>query len=74
MPCARCEAMGVDLDRGVLRMSLVHYTSAEDVARLIAALDACFERQTGGRLPSLGLADSPPRIFVQDEAWQAASA
>ena len=35
------EAMGVDLARGVLRMSLVHYTSAADVARLIAALDAC---------------------------------
>ena len=33
------EAMGVDLGRGVLRMSLAHYTSAEDVARLIAALD-----------------------------------
>ncbi|MGB3313941.1 MAG: nitrogen fixation protein NifS, partial [Albidovulum sp.] len=32
-------AMGVDLDRGVLRLSLVHYTSAEDVARLISALD-----------------------------------
>ena len=35
------EAMGVDLAKGVLRMSLVHYTSAADVARLIAALDAC---------------------------------
>jgi selenocysteine lyase/cysteine desulfurase len=34
------EAMGVDLDRGVLRMSLVHYTSAGDVQRLIRALDA----------------------------------
>jgi selenocysteine lyase/cysteine desulfurase len=34
------EAMGVDLEKGVLRMSLVHYTSSEDVARLIAALDA----------------------------------
>jgi selenocysteine lyase/cysteine desulfurase len=34
------EAMGVDLDRGVLRMSLVHYTSPEDVTRLITALDA----------------------------------
>jgi selenocysteine lyase/cysteine desulfurase len=34
------EAMGVDPDRGVLRMSLVHYTSADDVARLIKALDA----------------------------------
>jgi selenocysteine lyase/cysteine desulfurase len=33
-------AMGVDPDRGVLRLSMVHYTSAEDVARLIAALDA----------------------------------
>jgi selenocysteine lyase/cysteine desulfurase len=33
------QAMGVDLGRGVLRMSLVHYTSPEDVARLIAALD-----------------------------------
>jgi selenocysteine lyase/cysteine desulfurase len=32
------EAMGVDLSAGVLRLSMVHYTSAEDVARLIAAL------------------------------------
>ncbi|MEZ5755952.1 MAG: aminotransferase class V-fold PLP-dependent enzyme [Paracoccaceae bacterium] len=32
-------AMGVDLGQGVLRMSAVHYTGAEDVARLIAALD-----------------------------------
>lgn len=32
-------AMGIDLKRGVLRISMVHYTSAEDVARLIAALD-----------------------------------
>jgi selenocysteine lyase/cysteine desulfurase len=32
-------AMGVDLDKGVLRMSLVHYTSAADVTRLIGALD-----------------------------------
>jgi selenocysteine lyase/cysteine desulfurase len=32
-------AMGVDLDRGVLRLSMVHYTSAADVARLIEALD-----------------------------------
>ena len=34
------EAMGVDLDLGVLRMSLTHYTSAGDVTRLIKALDA----------------------------------
>jgi len=33
-------AMGIDPGRGVLRMSMVHYTSAGDVARLIAALDA----------------------------------
>lgn len=33
------EAMGVDLKRGVLRMSLVHYTSPDEVARLITALD-----------------------------------
>jgi selenocysteine lyase/cysteine desulfurase len=32
-------AMGIDLDKGVLRMSAAHYTSAEDVSRLIAALD-----------------------------------
>lgn len=32
-------AMGIDLDRGVLRLSMVHYTSPEDVARLIGALD-----------------------------------
>jgi selenocysteine lyase/cysteine desulfurase len=32
-------AMGIDLKRGVLRISMVHYTSAEDVARLITALD-----------------------------------
>jgi selenocysteine lyase/cysteine desulfurase len=33
------EAMGIDRDRGVLRMSAVHYTSPDEVARLIAALD-----------------------------------
>lgn len=33
-------AMGVDLEKGVLRMSSVHYTGADDVARLITALDA----------------------------------
>lgn len=32
-------ALGVDPAKGVLRMSGVHYTSAEEVARLIAALD-----------------------------------
>ena len=33
-------AMGVDLERGVLRMSFVHYTSADEVTKLIGALDA----------------------------------
>jgi selenocysteine lyase/cysteine desulfurase len=32
-------ALGVDLAKGVLRLSAVHYTSPEDVARLIVALD-----------------------------------
>ena len=32
-------AMGVDLGQGVLRMSLVHYTSAAEVAQLVSALD-----------------------------------
>jgi cysteine desulfurase family protein (TIGR01976 family) len=32
-------AMGVDLDRGVLRLSFVHYTTKTEVDRLIAALD-----------------------------------
>ncbi|MAC81724.1 MAG: nitrogen fixation protein NifS [Rhodobacteraceae bacterium] len=34
------QAMGVDPAQGVLRLSFVHYTSAEEVARLIDALDA----------------------------------
>ena len=33
------KAMGIDADKGVLRLSAVHYTSAEDVTRLISALD-----------------------------------
>ena len=33
------QAMGFDLERGVLRLSLVHYTSGQDVARLISALE-----------------------------------
>lgn len=33
-------AMGVDLSRGVLRLSFVHYTNADEVTRLIDALDA----------------------------------
>jgi selenocysteine lyase/cysteine desulfurase len=33
------EAMGIDREKGVLRMSATHYTSADDVTRLITALD-----------------------------------
>ncbi|MBP9047261.1 MAG: aminotransferase class V-fold PLP-dependent enzyme [Tabrizicola sp.] len=33
------QALGIDLEKGVLRMSATHYTSAEEVSRLIAALD-----------------------------------
>ncbi|MEZ5779484.1 MAG: aminotransferase class V-fold PLP-dependent enzyme [Paracoccaceae bacterium] len=33
------EAMGINLSQGVLRLSMTHYTSAEDVTRLIGALD-----------------------------------
>ncbi|MDP3340146.1 aminotransferase class V-fold PLP-dependent enzyme [Frigidibacter sp.] len=33
-------AMGVDLGRGVLRLSFVHYTTAEEVSRVMGALDA----------------------------------
>ncbi len=32
-------AMGIDPDQGVLRLSFVHYTSEQDIDRLIAALD-----------------------------------
>lgn len=32
-------ALGIDLDKGVLRLSAVHYTSADEVAQLIATLD-----------------------------------
>jgi len=34
------EALGIDTDDGVLRTSFVHYTSAEEVTRLMEALDA----------------------------------
>jgi len=34
------EAMGVDLAQGVLRVSFTHYTSAEEIEQLTAALDA----------------------------------
>lgn len=33
------EALGLDLQQGVIRVSLLHYNSAEDIDRCIAALD-----------------------------------
>ncbi len=36
---APLEAMGVDPDQGVLRLSFVHYTTRDEIDRLIAALD-----------------------------------
>ena len=33
------QAMGIDLDKGVLRLSFVHYTTPAEVAQLIDALD-----------------------------------
>ncbi|MCB2110841.1 aminotransferase class V-fold PLP-dependent enzyme [Albidovulum sp.] len=37
------QAMGIDPRQGVLRLSMVHYNSADDVARLIAALDTVLQ-------------------------------
>jgi cysteine desulfurase family protein (TIGR01976 family) len=34
------QALGIDPEHGVLRLSFVHYTSPEEISRLIAALDA----------------------------------
>ena len=34
------KSMGIDLENGVLRLSFVHYTSAEEMAQLQTALDA----------------------------------
>jgi selenocysteine lyase/cysteine desulfurase len=33
------EALGIDTDDGVVRTSFVHYTSPEEITRLIEALD-----------------------------------
>jgi selenocysteine lyase/cysteine desulfurase len=38
------EGMGVDPNRGVVRLSFVHYTSADEMTRLIEALDAVLSR------------------------------
>ena len=41
------KALGVDTDDGVVRASFVHYTSREEVARLISALDALLQSLPG---------------------------
>jgi cysteine desulfurase family protein (TIGR01976 family) len=40
------EALGIAPQRGVLRLSFVHYTTAEEVERLIAALDRVLAQAT----------------------------
>jgi selenocysteine lyase/cysteine desulfurase len=37
-----CEDMGIDPGVGVVRVSLVHYNTAEEVDRLIDAMDTVF--------------------------------
>jgi selenocysteine lyase/cysteine desulfurase len=39
------EGLGIDPDRGVLRVSFVHYTHPGEVERLIGALDDVLARQ-----------------------------
>ena len=34
------EGMGLDANRGVVRLSFVHYTSPDEITRLLEALDA----------------------------------
>ena len=34
------QAVGIDPDHGVLRLSFVHYTTTEEISQLIAALNA----------------------------------
>ena len=36
------QASGVDMEKGVFRMSFVHYTTKKEVQRLIEALDDVF--------------------------------
>jgi selenocysteine lyase/cysteine desulfurase len=34
-----CDALGLDLEDGVLRVSFVHYNTLDEIERLIALLD-----------------------------------
>jgi selenocysteine lyase/cysteine desulfurase len=38
-----CEALGMDLDDGVVRVSLVHYNTPKEIERLIGVLDRALE-------------------------------
>jgi len=38
-----CEALGIGADPGVVRVSLVHYNTVEEVQRVITALEDAFE-------------------------------
>jgi selenocysteine lyase/cysteine desulfurase len=38
------EGLGLDTQEGVVRVSLLHYNSMEEVDRMIGALDALFRR------------------------------
>ena len=38
-----CEAAGLDPDDGVVRVSMVHYNTPEEIERLIEVLDTALE-------------------------------
>jgi selenocysteine lyase/cysteine desulfurase len=39
-----CEALGIDVGEGVVRISAVHYNTIDEIERLIATLGAAFDR------------------------------
>ena len=41
------EALGVDPDSGVLRMSFLHYTAEEEIERLIEGLESLCRARSG---------------------------
>ena len=44
------KALGIDTEDGAVRASFVHYTSKEEVSRLIAALDQLLQARADGKL------------------------
>ncbi len=55
---ARCiDALGAGPRNGVIRISLVHYNSLEDVNRLIENLGPIIDRGTGDRETGENMAD-----------------